>query len=111
MRIVILGGSFDPPHLGHLHVARCARDELALDEVRLIPAAIPPHKPSRELAHGRHRRGVHQSVSRAPPAGPPRLARLARVARGPPWLLVDPRELERGGPSYTFDTLAALRAE
>ena len=94
MRIGVLSGSFDPPHLGHLHVARCARDELALDEVRLIPAAIPPHKRARELADGRHR-----------------LAMLALVARGQPWLVVDPRELERGGPSYTFDTLAALRAE
>jgi nicotinate-nucleotide adenylyltransferase len=94
MRIGILGGSFDPPHLGHLHVARCARDELALDEVRLIPAAIPPHKMSRELADGRHR-----------------LAMLALVARGQPWLVVDPRELERGGPSYTIDTLSALRTE
>jgi nicotinate-nucleotide adenylyltransferase len=93
MRIGILGGSFDPPHLGHLHVARCARDELALDVVRLIPAAIPPHKRSRELADGHHR-----------------LAMLALAARGQPWLAVDASELERGGTSYTFDTLATLKA-
>ena len=94
MHIGVLGGSFDPPHLGHLHVERSARDALELDEVRLIPAAIPPHKRMRELAEGRHR-----------------LAMLALVARAHPWLVVDPRELERGGPSFTYDTLAALRAQ
>ncbi len=93
MRIGILGGSFDPPHLGHIHVARVARDELRLNEVRLIPAAIPPHKRLRELADARHR-----------------LAMLALIAREAPWLVVDEREIARGGPSYTFDTLTALRA-
>src|SRR5262249_57279218 len=79
---------------GHLQGARCARDELALEEVRRIPAAIPPHKRMRELAPGRDR-----------------LAMLALVARAQPWLVVDAREVERGGPSFTFDTLSALRAE
>lgn len=93
-RIALFGGSFDPPHLGHLHVARAAHEELALDEVRLLPAAEPPHKRSRVLA----------------PAAD-RLAMVTRLAALEPWLAVDDRELARGGLSYTYDTLLAVRGE
>jgi len=94
MRLGLLGGSFDPPHFGHLHVARAARDELALDRVRLIPARQPPHKLGRELAPDLHR-----------------VAMLELLAGDEPWLEVDRRELERGGTSFTYDTLVAIRAE
>jgi nicotinate-nucleotide adenylyltransferase len=93
-RIGILGGSFDPPHLGHLHAARAALEAFGLDEVRLVPAARPPHKPGRRLAEGRHR-----------------VALLELLAAGEPWLRVDARELSRSGPSYTVDTLRELAAE
>ncbi len=93
-RVALFGGSFDPPHLGHLHVARAAHEELALDEVRLLPAAEPPHKRSRALA----------------PAAD-RLAMVTRLAASEPWLAVDSRELARGGLSYTYDTLVELRRE
>jgi len=93
-RIGILGGSFDPAHLGHLHVARAAHDELLLDEVRLLPAHRPPHKPARLLASDEHR-----------------AAMVERLARLEPWLRVDLRELRRSGTSYTYDTLVEMRRE
>ncbi len=93
-RVALFGGSFDPPHFGHLHVARAARAELSLDEVRLLPAAEPPHKRTRVLA----------------PASD-RLEMVTRLAQLEPWLVVDRRELARGGTSYTFDTLTEVRAE
>ena len=89
---ILYGGTFDPVHNGHLGVARHARD--ALDaEVRLMPAADPPHKgPTRADAMQR--------------------AQMLRLAVGDEaGLAVDPRELQREGPSYTVDTLRALRAE
>jgi len=94
MRLGLFGGSFDPPHLGHLHVARLAQRQLALERVRLIPAARPPHKLARVLADA-----------------PARRAMLELLRREEPWLEVDGRELERGGTSFTYDTLVALRAE
>jgi len=93
-RIGLLGGSFDPPHFGHLHVARSAREELALDRVRLIPAARPPHKLGRTLAEDRHR-----------------LAMLELLKGSTAWLEIDPRELQRGGTSFTYETLIELRRE
>jgi len=93
-RIGLYGGSFDPPHFGHLHVARAAHAELGLDTVRLIPAAAPPHKQGRVQA-----------------AAADRLEMTRRLAACESWLAVDPRELRRGGTSYTFDTLTELRAE
>jgi nicotinate-nucleotide adenylyltransferase len=93
-RIGLLGGSFDPPHFGHLHVARSAREELGLDRVRLIPAARPPHKLGRTLAEDRHR-----------------LAMLELLKGSTEWLEIDPRELQRGGTSFTYETLIELRRE
>lgn len=93
-RTGILGGSFDPPHLGHLHAALAAADAFGLDEVLLIPAARPPHKPGRVLVAGEHR-----------------VALLELLATADPRLRVDPRELSREGPSYTVDTLRELLAE
>lgn len=93
-RLGILGGSFDPPHLGHLHVARAARAELGLERVVLLPAAAPPHKRDRELASAEDR-----------------LEMVARLAALEPWFSVDRREIDRGGTSWTFETLTAMRAE
>lgn len=91
--IGLLGGSFDPVHCGHLRLALEAREELKLDEVRLVPCGLPPH--------------------RAPPraSAEQRLAMLSAAMRGEPGLRVDDREITRPGPSYTIDTLASLRAE
>lgn len=89
---VLYGGTFDPVHLGHLAVARHARD--ALDAtVALMPARDPPH------------RGATRADARQ------RAAMLDLAIQGEPRLRVDRRELHREGPSYTVDTLRALREE
>lgn len=91
-RLGVLGGSFDPPHLGHLHAARRARDAFALDHVVFVPAARPPHKPERHLAGEKER-----------------LEMLALLLAGEPGVSVWGVELARSGPSYTVDTLRELR--
>ena len=89
---VYYGGSFDPVHNGHLAIARAARDALHA-EVALVPARDPPHKDA-----------THADADQ-------RAQLLALAIEGEPGLRVDPRELHRAGPSYTFDTLTELRAE
>ena len=88
----LLGGSFDPFHLGHLQLARDARDHLGLAEVRLLPAGQPWQK-------GR----LTNAAARAD--------MVARAIAGEPRLVLDCREIERAGPNYTIDTLRELRAE
>ncbi|MCL1633131.1 nicotinate-nucleotide adenylyltransferase [Luteimonas sp. SX5] len=89
---LLYGGTFDPVHNGHLAVARHARDALGA-QVHLMPAADPPHKGP-----------THADAEQ-------RAAMLALAIGDEPGLLVDRRELLRDGPSYTIDTLRALRAE
>jgi nicotinate-nucleotide adenylyltransferase len=89
----ILGGTFDPIHVGHLRLAQEAAEALALAEVRFIPGGTPPHR----------------AAPRTPAADRVAMARLA-IADNPLFTL-DERETRRAGPSYTFDTLAELRAE
>jgi nicotinate-nucleotide adenylyltransferase len=91
--IGILGGTFDPVHLGHLRTALDVCEALALDEVRLIPCHLPPHRG----------RPVASSVQR--------VKMLEAAVRDYPAFVVDQRELGRDGPSYSFDTLTSLRAE
>lgn len=91
-RIGLLGGAFNPPHLGHLKLAELALVHLDLDEVRFVPTARSPHK--------------------APAGGPDgegrfRLLQQALAGTGRPFR-ADPIELERGGTSYTVDTLEVL---
>jgi nicotinate-nucleotide adenylyltransferase len=93
VRIGILGGTFNPPHLGHLICAQEAYLQLSLDQVMLIPPRIPPHKP----------------VEHEP--GPQHRLELCRLAvRGDDRLCVSAIEIEREGPSFTVDTLAGLHA-
>jgi len=89
----LLGGAFDPVHIGHLRGAIAVREELQLERVDFIPAAQSPLKGGAALT-AEHR-----------------LAMLQLAVRDVPDLDVDARELERPGPSYTVDTLKALRAE
>lgn len=91
-RVGLLGGTFDPPHLGHLVVAETARVELGLDEVRLLVAGDPWMKEG-------HSEAAHRVA----------MARLA--VAGDPHLVVDDRETRRDGPTYTADTLEELRSE
>ena len=90
-RLGVLGGSFDPPHAGHLHVARAALGAFELDHVVFVPAARPPHKPAGLVA-----------------AGQTRLEMVRLLIQGQADLSVWAGELERPGPSYTVDTLLAL---
>lgn len=90
-RVGLLGGTFDPPHVGHLVVAESARLDLGLDQVRLLVAGDPWMK--RTVTPARHR------------------IEMARAAvTEDPHLRVDPRETERDGPTYTSETLAELHA-
>lgn len=91
MRIGILGGSFDPPHRGHLKVARAAKEFLELDEVIFLPAARNPLKPTRTTA-----------------SATDRLEMTKLLIAGEPGFSVSDMELTRGGVSYTIDTLGEL---
>jgi nicotinate-nucleotide adenylyltransferase len=93
-RVGLLGGTFDPIHNGHLAAARAAQQSLDLDRVRFIPAARPPHRPDSPVASEYHRL---------------QMVRLA-ADEDRRWEVSD-LELRRQGPSFTFDTLAALHAE
>jgi len=90
----LFGGSFDPIHCGHLMVVRSAAEQLALDVVHFVPAAVQPFKAGRDLAPAVHR-----------------LAMLRLALAGEPEFQVDDREVRRSGISYTIDTLEELRTE
>lgn len=98
-RVGIFGGSFDPPHVGHLHVARAARRSAGLETVLLMPASRPPHKPDRRLASGEDRAAMLELVCAELEAEAPGVHR------------VDRRELEREGPSYTILSAREVLAE
>ena len=93
-RVALLGGAFNPPHLGHLKLARLALAYLDLDELRFVPTALSPHKPASDEVTGAQR------------------LRLLEAAMGglDPRARIERLELERGGPSYTADTLETLTA-
>ncbi len=92
-RVGLLGGTFDPVHEGHLSVAHAAWSTLGLDRLLFIPSRHPPHRPAHPQATASHRFAM---VSLA-------------VAGHRGWEACD-IELEREGPSYSYDTLVALRA-
>jgi nicotinate-nucleotide adenylyltransferase len=88
MRIGLYGGSFDPVHLGHLLVAQAALEEMRLDRIYFIPAAQSPFKPDRKLTPDKIR-----------------LRMLRTALAGRAQCEVDAQELERGGVSYSIDTV------
>ena len=90
-RLGILGGTFDPVHLGHLRAAGHTARALGLDRVLLVPAPRPPHKPADQPADARHR-----------------LAMVALATADHEGLEACDIEFQRPGPSYTVDTLSAL---
>ncbi len=94
-RIGLFGGSFDPPHVAHLALARIALQSLALDELRWLPAGQPWQKP-RAITAAAHREAMLE---------------LMLETAAEPRFVIDRRELRRSGPSYTIDTVRELRAE
>lgn len=92
MKIGILGGTFDPPHVGHLIAAQDTFDALSLDQLLFIPARVPPHK-------------QHEGVT----AAAIRLRMVRAAIQGDARFEVSDVELHRTGPSYTIDTLRELR--
>jgi nicotinate-nucleotide adenylyltransferase len=94
VRIGVLGGTFDPVHLGHLMIAEEARVTLGLSEIMLVPAGQPLLKPAHPITPAEHRL---------------QMLRLAIADR--PHFRVSTIEIERPGPSYTVDTIAELKGQ
>ena len=92
-RVGILGGTFDPVHIGHLRSALEVAEFMCLDELRLLPNARPPHRDTPLVA------------------AQDRLAMVRGAVQGVERLSVDARELARDKPSYTIDTLESIRGE
>lgn len=92
-RVGMLGGTFDPVHIGHLRSALEVAEFMHLDELRLLPNARPPHRDTPQVA------------------AQDRLAMVRSAVEGVGCLSVDARELARDKPSYTIDTLESVRAE
>jgi len=94
VKIGVLGGTFDPVHMGHLMMAEEARASLDLSEILLVLAGQPLLKPARPITPAEHRlRMLHLAIS------------------GKPYFKVSAIEVERPGPSYTVDTVAELRRQ
>lgn len=93
MRLGIFGGTFDPVHYGHLLLAECCREQCRLDQVWFMPAATAPHKLALGVSAAEHR-----------------VAMLELAVGGQESLRVSSLEIDRGGVSFTVDTLAELQA-
>jgi nicotinate-nucleotide adenylyltransferase len=93
-RIGMMGGTFDPIHLGHLAIADDVRDALALERILFVPAGTPPHKPAAEVTPVEHRVAMVAAAIADNPA-----FELSRI------------EVDRAGPSYTVDTVEQLAAD
>ena len=92
-RIAMFGGTFDPVHLGHVHMARLAKEAADLDEVRFMPCRISPHK-----------------IGRATAPAEDRVEMLRLATKGLPWAKVEDYELTGPEPSYSYLTAEALSA-
>lgn len=93
MNLGIFGGTFDPPHLGHLIVAESVQEQLPLEVVLFVPVSLAPHKPDGTFASPSHR-----------------LKMVQLAVNGNPRFRVSDVEVRRGGTSYTIDTLHTLRS-
>ena len=94
MKLALFGGSFDPPHLGHLAFARFALDALAPDRLLWLPTGRQWQKPDQVMAAGLHR-----------------VEMIRRLIADEPRFGIDERELHRRGPSFTADTLGEFKAQ
>ena len=94
MKIGIMGGTFNPIHLGHLILSEYIRDELGLDKIIFIPTGHPPHKDSREIASGLHRKAM-----------------VELSIKNNPYFFLSSLELDKKDTSYTIDTVLELKAK
>ena len=92
-KIGLFGGTFNPIHKGHISLCEAAVRELGLDKIFLIPTALPPHKASPELLEDRHR-----------------IALCEAAAEEYPFIEVDSFEIDKGGKSYSVDTVTHFKA-
>jgi len=90
--VAVFGGTFDPPHWGHVRAAEAVRDRMGVEAVWLVPARIPPHRAAPRLS------------------AEERLGLVEEAVAGRERLFASPIELEREGPSFTIDTLDGLAA-
>lgn len=91
-KVCIFGGTFNPPHIGHLIVANEVYHALDIEEIRFMPNAKPPHKESSNVVSGEQR-----------------LHMLELAISEFPYFKVEPYEIEKGGISYTYETMADLQ--
>ncbi len=94
MHICLVGGTFDPPHWGHVLLAETLYTQMPVEQVVFVPAAIPPHKRNESIGTAEHR-----------------VRMLELICRQNTHFQVDSREVDRGGVSYSIDTVRAVRAE
>ncbi len=105
-RIGVFGGSFNPPHFGHIRIAESALRYFALTEIRWVPAHVPPHKSGIPRAAAEDRLPMTILV-----AAEDRLQMTILAVADHPEFTVSDLEIERGGTSFTVDTLRAIRIE
>ncbi|MGE6259478.1 nicotinate-nucleotide adenylyltransferase [Heyndrickxia sporothermodurans] len=91
-RVGILGGTFDPPHIGHLIMANEVQQSLNLDEIRFMPNQIPPHKRRKNIATNEDRKAM-----------------ISMSIADHPHFVMELIEFEREGPSFTYDTICLLK--
>lgn len=91
-KVGILGGTFNPPHSGHLIIAEQVRSQLDLEEVLFLPSAKPPHKKEKKTIAAEHR-----------------LAMLKKAIKGNAGFSIEDIEVKRGGKSYTYNTIVQLQ--
>jgi len=91
-KVGILGGTFNPPHVGHLIIAEQVRNQLGLEEIFFMPSAEPPHKVTKDTIAAEHR-----------------LSMLEEAVKDNRAFSIEKTEIDRGGKSYTYDTLVQLK--
>jgi len=92
LKVGIIGGTFDPVHLGHLICADFVRNNKKLDKIIFLPAAVPPHKTDKKISQNKYR-----------------LAMLRLALKDNPYFEISEYEIRKGGISYTIDTIQHLK--
>jgi len=106
-RIAVFGGTFDPPHIGHLVLGECVAEQFACERVLFVPAGDPYRKTGTDTPENRKAKVSGRAIS----PGALRLQMVALAVTGNERFVADGREVARAGPSYTVDTLRELRGE